>query len=527
MGQKIGVVVAKANTMSFWNAMRGEKRDASSHTFLLNKEGLLVAADDKELLKQQFTDEKGNAIAKENLKGDWLLKDGAVKQLMDTKGKAQETFTSSGRYAGIDGAETIAAFAYDPKTGLSAFVETPVSIAFAPVRMVQAILMAVILVTSLLVLLGGFYFSRRITRPIRHIVKVTEKVAKGDLTLRTSLDRKDELGLLSHSFDAMIQELAGIVMDVEQSAKRTQDTAEKLVMSSKEVVTGAEQVASTTEHIASGAERQAQLAASTDEGVQAMRRMVGQVEERMEEVLSHAQGTRHFIETGRQALERLLAGMERLTLNSSNSAQAVKELAEKTEEIGKIVETSDEIAKRTNLLAINAAIEAARAGEQGKGFAVVASEVRKLAEQSSSSSKQIAEIILTVKEAVHSVVDRIESSIELAVAENKGVEHSKEAFSSISRSMEQVETSVRMIREIVADQRSQVEAIADQARSSAALAQETSAGAEEVAASSEETSTIMEEMHRSIEVLEETARGLRDMVARFQVGTITMPSEKG
>ncbi|MBE3554108.1 MAG: hypothetical protein IMW85_03755 [Thermicanus sp.] len=325
----------------------------------------------------------------------------------------------------------------------------------------------------------------------------------------------------------MIQELAGIVMDVEQSAKRTQDTAEKLVMSSKEVVTGAEQVASTTEHIASGAERQAQLAASTDEGVQAMRKMVGQVEERMEEVLSHAQGTRHYIETGRQALERLLAGMERLTLNSSNSAQAVKELAEKTEEIGKIVETSDEIAKRTNLLAINAAIEAARAGEQGKGFAVVASEVRKLAEQSSSSSKQIAEIILTVKEAVHSVVDRIESSIELAVAENKGVEHSKEAFSSISRSMEQVEESVRMIREIVADQRRQVETIADQARSSAALAQETSAGAEEVAASSEETSTIMEEMHRSIEVLEETARGLRDMVARFQVSTISIPFQKG
>lgn len=527
LGKAVGVVVAKANTTSFWNMMRGAKRNGSDYYFLLNDAGLLVAADDKELVKRQFTDQQGNPVDKQKLSGEWLLADGSINEWAKRKAGQKERLIHSGRYMGITGEEVISAFAYDPKSGLTAFVETPLSFAFAPVRIVQWTLAGVIILTSLFVLIWGIIFSRRITRPIRHIVNVTGKVAKGDLTLLTALKRKDELGLLSRSFDEMVQELARIVIDVNRSAEETRDTAKRLVMSSKEVVTGAGQVAATIEEIAAGAEKQSQIATATDEGVEGLRRMTAKVEEGTKDVVQHARSTRLSIEEGRKAYDRLLAGLEKLVRISSESAGAVRRLTEKTEEIEKIVETSDEIAKRTNLLALNAAIEAARAGEEGRGFQVVAAEVRKLAEQSMMASKQIAEMIQSVREAVYSVVERIEGSIGALEEENKGAQASKEALLQVSRSMESVEETVEAIREAVEKEKEEVERIALQAKEAAALAQETSSGAEEVAASSEEMTTIMEEVHRSIEILEETADALQRMVSRFHVGTTELlPAEQ-
>lgn len=528
LGKAVGVVVAKANTTSFWNMMRGERNNLSGQAFLVNDRGLLVAADDKGLVQRQFQDAKGNQVEKEKMTGDWLLTDGAVKEWAKGKADAKEISLHSGRYVGVKGEEVIAAYAYDPKSKLTAFVETPLSAAYQPVRIVQWTLIGVIIVTSLFVLIWGIIFSRRITRPIRRIVEVTGLLAKGDLTQLTALSRRDELGLLSRSFDGMVQELARIVMNVERSANETEEMAMRLISSSKEVVSGANQVSATIEEIAAGAEKQSQIASFTDEGMEGLRQMAHKIEAGIGEVTRLSEGTRVSIDHGRAAYEGLLSGLERLANDSGDSTAAVKELTKKTEEIGKIIEASDEIAKRTNLLALNAAIEAARAGEQGKGFQVVASEVRSLAEQSMSASKQIAERILSVRQAVDSVVERIEESIKLILEENKGAQIQRERFVEITRAMERMEESVGSMYKAVEIQKREVERISEQAKEAAALAQETSSGSEEVAASSEEMTAIMEEVHQSIEHLQSTAAILKESVSRFHVGTVSWrPNTEG
>jgi methyl-accepting chemotaxis protein len=517
LNKPVGVLATKVNLMFFWEKMRGKKVDKHTKVFLLNQDGILVGADDEKLMDGQVMDEKGDYLPVDKLSGEYMLAHEAVRHLNENKEGKTELLVHAGQFTDRFGEEQVTAYAYDPKTGMSVFVETPVSVALKPVKQITNMILLITLIASALIALAAVLFSRQLTRPITKMIQVTKEVANGDLTLRVGLKRKDEIGILSSSFDQMVEDLNQIVKDVEASSERTQETARKLVTISKEVLEGTEQVATTIDHIAGGAERQAQLTQQTDEGVQEMKKLVAKISERMDEVAKNATLTKGSIHASDQALERLLTGIENLAHAANQSASHVKGLEEQTNQIVKIVETSNEIAKRTNLLALNAAIEAARAGEHGKGFAVVANEVRQLAEQSSLASKQIEGIIRGVREAILTVVEQIEKSIAMAQAENQSALESKEAFTQIQRAMEGVEASVRAIEEVIDEQEKTAEEIAEQARSTALVAQETSAGAEEVAASSEETTAIMQEVHKNIEELEDMAVRLKELVGRFKI----------
>ena len=124
---------------------------------------------------------------------------------------------------------------------------------------------------------------------------------------------------------------------------------------------------------------------------------------------------------GQEAVDETAGGMNRIKSTVDSTAATVTELGAKSDQIGAIVETIDDIAEQTNLLALNAAIEAARAGEQGKGFAVVADEVRKLAERSSRATKEIAALIAEVQTETEAAVKAMAAGAgEVAVGDGTG-----------------------------------------------------------------------------------------------------------
>ncbi len=211
-----------------------------------------------------------------------------------------------------------------------------------------------LLIIGLLII---FILVRRLTKPLNQLVESANKIALGDLTGKITILRNDEIGLLGNSFNKMIDKLKEIITVVIESANS--------------LTVGTSQIATSSQQIAQGATEQA---ASAEEVSASIEQMTSNIEQNSENAL----------QTERISREGAIGIMEVATA-AQKSVEAIKKIADK-------ITVVNEIAEKTDILAINAAIEAARAGEHGKGFAVVAAEVRKLAEISQTAAKEINEL---------------------------------------------------------------------------------------------------------------------------------------
>ena len=205
----------------------------------------------------------------------------------------------------------------------------------------------------------------------------------------------------------------------------------------------------------------------------------------------------------------------RARASSEQATAAIRDLGEKSERIGGIVDTITGIAEQTNLLALNAAIEAARAGEQGRGFAVVAEEVRKLAEESQQAAASIAGLIGEIQ--AETGAGRRRSSRTAPRRTDDGaatVEQARAAFARIGGAVEDMNARVEQIA-------AAVEQIAARRRDAgdmtevAAVAEQSSASTEQVSASTQQTSASTQEIAASAQELARTAEELEQLVGRF------------
>jgi methyl-accepting chemotaxis protein len=249
--------------------------------------------------------------------------------------------------------------------------------------------------------------------------------------------------------------------------------------------------------------------------------------------------------SGVETVEDTLVGMQNIKTKVGASAEKVQEMGKRSEEIGAILETIEDIASQTNLLALNAAIEAARAGEHGKGFAIVADEVRKLAERSSQATKEIGGLISgiqkTVAEAVKAM-DEGSKEVELGVA---SANQAGTALSDILSAAEAVKdqalqageaaekmnafaselvSAVDSVSAIVEENTASTEEMAVNTsevslafESIASVSEENSAAIQEVSASTEEMSAQVQEVTASAQSLADMAQTLKTIVSQFKL----------
>lgn len=385
------------------------------------------------------------------------------------------------------------------------------------IKTATIILLAVIILSLVVSSAIGLLIVRLITRPITDIKDLLSRAEEGDFTVKGSYESKDELGTLTMSFNNMIEGLRAIIEKVTETSQQVAAASEQLTASAEQTTSATEHVASTIQEIASGSEAATVRLEQNSNSLHEIFQGVLRISEGSTNVSELSKESAKEAEIGSEIVDRNLIQMGFIQESVSKSNEVIETLSHRSREIGKILEVISGIADQTNLLALNAAIEAARAGEHGKGFAVVADEVRKLAEQSLSSTKLIAELIASIQKGSDESVSIMGEVMENA---KQGMVISTETSNKFTQILEKTRMIAPQIAEITSTVQlitKSVENVSNAATELAASAQQNASSSESVAASTEEQLASMEEITSSSKSLSEMAEELNELVGKFKI----------
>jgi twitching motility protein PilJ len=408
---------------------------------------------------------------------------------------------------------------------------------------------------ALAALVAGAVFARRLTNPLGEIVRVAERVGRGDLSQTVRVRSRDEVGQLARTFNDTVTRLRtqvtteaerdeerrrreelqrniGVFLetvtqvaqgDLRQRGDVTPDVLGNVVdavnlmveeigalladvrHAALRVASSANDMMGATDQMASGAEKQAREATTVSREVETMSRSVQLVASNAASAANAAGQTLDAATRGETAVRDSLAGMQRIRNEVQVISKRIKSLGDRSLEISEIVNTIEEISSHTNLLALNAAIEAAGAGESGVRFAVVADEIRKLAERAAKATKDIAARIRAVQAETQEAVVAMEEGTREVEAGYKVTVRAEESLKSIAGISK---TSSELAQEISASSQQQVRGADGVVRAMRSIA--------EVAVHTEQA---VLQTRRTVDDLVKLADELTRSLSRFKLAT--------
>ncbi|MBW4054033.1 MAG: methyl-accepting chemotaxis protein [Proteobacteria bacterium] len=282
-------------------------------------------------------------------------------------------------------------------------------------------------------ILLAWVVSRTVTGPIKAVVDTIRDIAQGegDLTRRLPILGKNEIGELSEWFNTFISKLHGIINQVSDSSLHLASSSLELQTTSKQMIESIAQLSSQSTSLATAGE---EMSATS-----------GDIANNCHHAAANAGGATQKANQGVVVVGQSIAVMNTIAERVQNAASTVDALGVRSEQIGTIIGTIEDIADQTNLLALNAAIEAARAGEQGRGFAVVADEVRALAERTTRATKEIGEMIKAIQKETKDAVTSMEQSVSQV---EQGTSHASESGRSLQEILDIINDVTEQISQI-------------------------------------------------------------------------------
>ncbi|VVB88100.1 Sensory rhodopsin II transducer [uncultured archaeon] len=426
------------------------------------------------------------------------------------------------------------------------------------------LLMVIISIVAAIIGLGvGLYIARLVTKPVDEVLSGAKEIANGNLQVKLLNKSRDEIGVLSNTFQTMANDLQAVIGDANNvlealsqgdltkdikveakgdfekitggikdmqkslkkliismkgSADQVASAAEELTASSEEMRASTEQISNTAQDIAQGGNQQA---SKMQEISRAMKEMASTVQEVAINAQKAAAGADNANKTAQDVgkiSNEMAQKMGEIQRTVENSSVVIKDLDSKSLKIGEIIGAITNIADQTNLLALNAAIEAARAGEHGRGFAVVADEVRKLAEESRTAANQITGLIKEIQQGTKNAVESMEQGTKTVGEGTKSIQETVSAINSIVKAAADVASMVQEIAAAAQEQSSSIEEVTSSVEDVSTISEQTAASTEEASSAAEEQAASMEQLVQAAQELAQLADSLKADVAKFNIG---------
>ncbi|MEI7611549.1 MAG: methyl-accepting chemotaxis protein [Betaproteobacteria bacterium] len=337
----------------------------------------------------------------------------------------------------------------------------------------------------------GFAVINEIRGRMNHLSDLMRQVNQTlDFTVRISpIKRMDEIGSSADAFNKLLDRLQG--------------NLKSIAASTQSVASAANEMSTTSNQVATASHQQSEASSNMAATVEEMTVSINHVGDRAVEANRISSESGQLAISGARIIGQTVSDIQEIATTVHEAAELIHGLEQHSQEISNVVAVIREVADQTNLLALNAAIEAARAGEQGRGFAVVADEVRKLAERTSISTKEIATTIETIRTGASNAVISMQGVVSKVA---KGVERAKEANSAISQIGEGSSKAVGMVEEIT-------EAIREQGAATNNIAMQV----ERIAQMSEESSAAAGNSAQIAQELDRLATGMHHIVSAYRL----------
>lgn len=388
-------------------------------------------------------------------------------------------------------------------------------------KKVSFIIQTVITISIVSVILAfsiGFVISNMISKPLVRITQATEQIALGDFTLEeVQVKNKDELGVLADSFNQMVKNTRNLIQKVNISTEQVAASSEELMASSEQTTQATNHISTAIQEVAAGAETQNNSIKESARAIQEMAVGVQRVAEATSTVAEESKETTKEANDGNEAIQKVIQQMDKIHEAVLNTSTVIRQLEERSNEIGKITEVITSISDQTNLLSLNAAIEAARAGEHGKGFAVVADEVKKLAEQSKASADQIATLIQEIQKDTTRAVNVMKKGTNEVTVGISVVQETGEGFTRIQKSIDQVASQIQEISAVSEEMSASVQQVHASMDQVAQIVKHSSTNTQNVAAASEEQLASMDEITSATSSLTKMSEDLLTQIRHFKV----------
>ncbi|AAR34750.1 methyl-accepting chemotaxis protein [Geobacter sulfurreducens] len=335
-------------------------------------------------------------------------------------------------------------------------------------RASRTISLVAIIVGVLIAGTAGLLITRSITGPLAEGVEVANRLAAGDLTVEVRAGGRDETGQLMAAMGNMVTSLRHLIAEAISISHGIASASNQLHATSEQIATGSEEVASQVGAVATASEEMS----STSRDI--AQNCTLAAESSRETSVTASNGSAVVQETN--------SGMVVIAERVKQTAGTVDALGRRSEQIGEIIGTIEDIADQTNLLALNAAIEAARAGEQGRGFAVVADEVRALAERTTKATKEISGMIKAIQNETKAAVQAMEEGVGEVEKGSVTSHKSGQALAEILDRINDVTMQINQIATAAEEQTATTGEITSNIQQISDVVQQTARGAEEVSA---------------------------------------------